>query len=76
LCIHDLTPATCGVCTPSSWVPALELVAYGPWRVADFEGVCTGCAYVFTFSDVVRSDGFDVWLCWVCGNNDSNVEGN
>lgn len=43
---------------------------YGPWQVADHEGLCAGCGYDYMTSDVVRPDGEAGWLCWVCGNDD------
>jgi hypothetical protein len=66
-CKHDIAPPeTCALCYP----PALAVFvpSHGPWTVAQYTGPCAGCDYEIVPNDMIRSDGYLGWLCWICGN--------
>lgn len=79
LCIHDLDPVTCAVCTPPSWrePPPEAAAAYGPWFAAAYYGSCAGCPEDIEPDDMIRADGEGGYLCRTCGSQgeDSEREG-
>jgi hypothetical protein len=70
-CIHDLDPATCGVCNGADRrAVATARGEMGPWITARFDGRCSCCSRTILQDDDIRSDGEGGWLCDGCGGDE------
>ena len=69
LCIHELDPASCSVCSGrDAAVPGvLDEDALGPWFAARYPGRCSLGDEPFGEGDRIRADGEDGYLCRRCG---------
>lgn len=66
-CIHDLDPATCGVCNGAEKrTSAAERPERGPWFFARFDGTCSDCGDGFDAGQKIRADGEGGYLCEDC----------
>jgi hypothetical protein len=67
-CIHDLDPATCGVCNGAEKRVKAERPPRGPWFVAQFPGTCGTCSERIKPGEMIRADGDGAYLCEDCGD--------